>query len=110
MRKFGIALAIAVLLLVGAVVLAAANLENWINQNRDALATESRERLGRDVSFGEVGISFAAGLAVRVADLRVGGDPAFSQADLLGADAIEIRVKLLPLLFGNVNLSSSTLP
>ena len=104
MRKSGIALAIAVLLLVGAVVLAATNLGSWINRNRDALAAEARERLGRDVSFGEVGISFAAGLAVRVADLRVGGDPAFSQADLLGADAIEIRVKLLPLVFGNVEI------
>jgi hypothetical protein len=103
-RKAGIALAIAVLLLVGAVVLAATNLGSWINRNRDSLAAEARERLGRDLSFGEVGISFAAGLAVRVADLRVGGDPAFSQADLLGADAIEIRVKLLPLLFGNVEV------
>jgi AsmA protein len=103
-RKAGIALAIAVLLVAGAVVLAAMNLGSWINRNRDALAAEARERIGRDLSFGEVGISFAAGLAVRVADLRVGGDPAFSQEDLLGADAIEIHVKLFPLLFGNVEV------
>ena len=104
MRKLGIALAIAVLLIAGAVALAAANLGNWVNQNRDALAAEARERLDRDVSFGEVGISFAAGLAVRVADLRVGGDPRFTREDLLSADAIEVRVKLLPLLFGTVEV------
>lgn len=103
-RKLGIALAILVLLIVGAVALAAANLGNWVNRNRDTLAAEARERLGRDVSFGDVGISFTAGLAVRVADLRVGGDPSFSPEDLLSTDAIEIQVKLLPLLFGNVEI------
>jgi hypothetical protein len=104
MRKAAIGLGLVVLLLAAAVGLAAANLETWINRNRDALAHRAEARLGRELSFGEVGLGLAAGLVVRVADLRIGDDPAFSKEDFLRADAVEVRVKLLPALFGNLEV------
>jgi uncharacterized protein involved in outer membrane biogenesis len=104
MRKVAIGLGVALVLLAVALGLAAANLETWINRNRDALADRAQARLGRELSFGEVGIGLAAGLVVRVADLRIGGDPAFSKEDLLRAEAVEVRVKLLPALFGKLEV------
>ena len=104
MRRWIIVLAV-VLAVAGAIALAVNNLGTYLNENRDAVAKQVESRLGRRVAFGEVGVSLAGGLGVRVADLRIGDDPAFSQEDFLSAEAVDVRVKILPILFGKVEVA-----
>ena len=104
MRRWGILLGIVVLVLVAALVVAALNLNRFLNQNRDLIAKQAQRAIGREVRFGEVGVSFAGGLGVRVEDLHVGDDPAFSKEDFVTAEAVDVGVKILPALFGRIEL------
>lgn len=104
MRKWVILLGIGALVLVGALVVAAFNLNRFLNQNRELIAKQAQRAIGREVRFGEVGVSFSGGLGVRVEDLHVGDDPAFSKEDFVAAEAVDVGVKILPALFGRIEL------
>jgi uncharacterized protein involved in outer membrane biogenesis len=102
MRKWIIILGIAVLVVAGGVALVAAQLNSYLNENRDWVADQAESAVGRSVSFGEVGISLLGGLGVRVADLRIGDDPAFSKEPFVSAAVVDLRVAILPALLGNI--------
>ena len=104
MRRWLLALAVVALVLGVGLALAVRNLDAYLNANRDAIARQAAEALGREVEFGGVGVSLRGGLAVRVADLRVGDDPAFSADPFLSADALEVRVAILPALRGRIEV------
>ena len=104
MRKWIIVAALA-LVLGGGLWVATANLDAWLNENRAWVGEQLSAALGRDVSFGEVGISLRSGLGVRARDLRIGEDPAFSKQDFVQAEAVDVRVKLLPALFGEIQVA-----
>lgn len=60
-------------------------------------------RLGRDVDVAHVGLGVAGGLGVRLAALRVADDPAIEAREpFVTADALAMRLRLLPLLRGQV--------
>lgn len=104
MRKW---FAIAALLLVGIVgllALAVVNLDRWLNANKELVAQQVETALGREVSFGEVGLSFSGGLGVRVTDLRVGDDPEFSQQDFVRSQAVDVLIRIWPALFGDIEV------
>ena len=105
MRKWILGFAIACVVVVGALALLAANLNSYLQENREWVAEQAQSVLGRPLSFGEAGISLMGGVGVRVADLRIGDDPAFSKEDFVRADAIDVRVAILPLLTGTVEVT-----
>ncbi len=104
MRRFLIALACALLLVCVGVGVAVYNVDVWVNANRDALAKRAARELGREVSFGEVGVSLRGGLGVRIADLAVAADPAFSGDPFLRAEALELSVRVIPALRGRIEV------
>jgi hypothetical protein len=59
MRRWLVVLLVVVLLGVGALAVAVVNLDAWINANRDAVAERVTGAIGREVAFGEVGLSLA---------------------------------------------------
>ena len=94
-----------VLVLAGGVFLAVANLNSWLNDNQEMLAERAEAVVGRKVSFSDVGVSLWPTLAVRLSDLRVGDDPAFSDGNFIEAEIVDVGVKVLPLLSGRVEVS-----
>ena len=102
MRKWLIALGTLVVAAIAAITLVAANLNSFVNEHRDWVASQAEGAMGRPVSFGGVGISLFGGLGVRVAELRIGDDPGFSKEPFLSADGIDLRVAILPALLGNI--------
>ncbi len=109
MRKLLIVLGVLVLAVAGAVALVVANLDSYVNENRDWVAEQAEAALGRPVGFGEVGISLWGGLGVRVADLRIDDDPAFSKEPFVTAKAIDLRVALAPALRGEIVVDRAVL-
>ncbi len=99
MRKWiilgGILLAIA-----GAVALALANLNSYLNRNKDWLADQLASALGRKVSFTEIGVQLFGGFGARIKDLRIADDPGFSKEDFVKAGGVQISMALWPALFG----------
>ena len=102
MRRWFFALAALLLLPALALGLAANNLGAFVAANRDAIAKRVAAQLGREVSFGEVGVSLRGGLAVRVADLSVADDPAFSAEPFLRVGSLEVQIRILPALRGRI--------
>jgi uncharacterized protein involved in outer membrane biogenesis len=105
MRRAIIIVVVVLVVLGAALAIAAANLDRWLNANRDLLAAQAEGALGRKVSFAEVGLSFRGGLGVRVDDLRVGDDPAFSKEDFLRAGSVSVLIRIWPALFGNIEVA-----
>lgn len=104
MRKAIVVAGVVAFVVIGLVALAAINLDGYLNANRGLVAERVEAALGRKVAFGEVGISWRGGLGVRVSDLHVGDDPAFSKEDFVAAEAVDVRVKLLAALFGRIEV------
>jgi AsmA protein len=102
MRRWLIAVAVVFALLGGILAVAAANLGRFLDAQRERLVTAVRAEIGRAVEFGDVGISLRGGLGVRVADVRVPDDPAWSDGDVLRAAEVRVAIRVLPALLGRI--------
>ena len=99
MRKW-IILGVILLVIAGAVALALTNLNSYLNRNKDWLAGQVENALGRKVSFSEIGVQLFGGFGARIKDLRIADDPAFSKDDFVKAGDVEVSIHLWPALFG----------
>jgi uncharacterized protein involved in outer membrane biogenesis len=104
MKKLLVALGVLIAVVAGALAVVVANLESYLNDNREWISSQVESVLGRPVSFGEVGVSLVGGLGARVTDLRIDDDPAFSKEPFVTAGAIDLQVSLVPALFGNIEV------
>jgi hypothetical protein len=99
MRKSLLILGVIVVVIAVAVGFVLANLNAYLNSNKDWLAAQVEGVLGRKVSFSEIGVSLSSGFVARIKDVRIADDPAFSQDDFVRAGAVEVSVKFWPALF-----------
>ncbi len=102
MRRWLIAVAVACALLGGILAVAAANLGRFLDAQRERLVTAVQAEIGRPVEFGGIGVSLRGGLGVRVADVRVPDDPAWSDGDVLRAAEVRVAIRVLPALLGRI--------
>jgi len=77
----------------------------WITSHRTWITRQLGDAIGRRVAFGEVGIRVLPQLAVRVTDLEIGDDSAFSAEPFVVADGVDASVAILPALVGRLVLS-----
>ncbi|HEX6791324.1 MAG TPA: AsmA family protein [Candidatus Krumholzibacteria bacterium] len=95
-----------ILIIVGAVVavfaivlvIVAANLNKIINSRKGELLAKAKAQTGRDITVGDVGVTFWPGIGASVADVVVSEDPAFGTEPFVRAKQVVVNVKLLPLL------------
>jgi AsmA family/AsmA-like C-terminal region len=73
------------------------------------IATSAAQVLGRPVKFSSVSVRVLPLPAVELHDLEVTDDPAFGTAPFLRLDTGRVRLKLLPLLAGRVELGDIVL-
>jgi len=104
MRKILI-LGAVLLILAGALFIAANNLNRYLTENREWLAEQASSALGRSVAFDEIGVSLRGGLGARVTSVAIGEDPAFGKGAFLRADRIDAVIKILPALRGRYEVA-----
>jgi uncharacterized protein involved in outer membrane biogenesis len=104
MRK-ALILGAVLLILAGALFVAANNLNRYLAENRDWLAEQASSALGRSVAFDEIGVSLRGGLGARVTSVAIGEDPAFGNGEFLRADRIDAVIKILPALRGRYEVA-----
>ena len=104
MRRFLWAAVVLVAILAALLVAAALSLSRIIDHERDRVLQQARTALGRDVAAERISVHLWGGLGVRVDHLRVADDPRFSTADFVQAASVIVRAKLLPLLWGRLEL------
>ncbi len=93
------------------VVLAALILPSLINleRYRSALAGRAGRALGREVTLGDLRFSLWDGLGAEARDIKIAQAPGDGSDPFLAADALRVRVQLLPLLQGQVRVTSAVL-
>ncbi len=106
MRRWVWILLALVVVTAGALAYAAANLDRYLTDNREAFAERASAALGRKVGFESIDITFGRGLAVALTGVSVGDDPRFAATSFLEAERAIVRVRLLPALFGRYEISS----
>lgn len=92
-------------------VLAALVLPSLVNleRYRAALASRAGKALGREVTLGDLRISLWGGIGAEAKGIQIAQAPGFGAEPFLAADALRVRVQLLPLLRGQVKVSSAIL-
>lgn len=103
MRKFAITVVVIVALLVVAALIAPRFIN--VNQYHDKIQSELAQRIGRQVSLGNMHLSIIP-LAVRVDNAVIGEDPNFGSKPFAQAQELDVSVKLLPLLHKDVQVNS----
>jgi uncharacterized protein involved in outer membrane biogenesis len=104
MRKLLI-LGAVLLVLAGALFIAAKNFNLYLEENRVWLAEQASSAIGRSVTFDEIGVSFRGGLGARVTSVAIGEDLAFGKGEFLRADRIDAVIKILPALRGRYEVA-----
>lgn len=81
------------------------NLERY----RTLLAQRVGRTLGRDVTLGALRVSFWGGIGAEATGIRIGQASGFGAEPFVSAEALRVRVQLLPLLRGQVKVASAVL-
>jgi len=107
MRKLGVIIGITVLVLVLAVAVFAATFN--VNHYRGTIQSELEKRLDRKVTLGAMHLGVFPP-RFQVQNLSIADDPKFNDGTpFVGAQGLDVSVKLLPLLKKSVEISSLTL-
>ncbi|HEU4929604.1 MAG TPA: AsmA family protein, partial [Candidatus Krumholzibacteria bacterium] len=89
---------VVVAVIVIAIVIVGANLDKIINSRKGELLARAKATTGRDITIGEVGVSWWPPVGARVSDVVISEDAAVSNQPFVTAKDVRINVKLLPLL------------
>jgi uncharacterized protein involved in outer membrane biogenesis len=73
------------------------------------IVTEGGKFLKRDVSVGSMRLSILPTLGGKIENLAISNPPGFSQTPLLSLQSAKVRVKIIPLLFGRIEIAGITL-
>lgn len=109
MRRWLIAGGIVVVVLVGALSVAVANLGRFLGAHREQLAARVARAVGRPVEFDDLAVSLWGGPGVRITGVRIHEDPQWGEGDLLRADDVWVTIRLLPALAGRFEIRRVTL-
>jgi hypothetical protein len=98
MKKFLIIIAIVLVLVIAAGVILVSNLDRIVAGRKDALLAQAQERIGRELSVGEITVAVWPGIGVSLKDVTVADDPGFSNDPFARVGELRVNVKLMPLL------------
>lgn len=108
MKKILIALGAVVVVVVGALIALPALIP--ADRIQAEVVNGVKSATGRDLSIqGKVSVSVFPSLSVQVGDVALANPPGYSTKDLLRLGAVDVRLKLLPLLGGKVEVDSFVL-
>lgn len=72
-----------------------------LNKYKPRIEAEAAKAVGRPVTLGgEIAPSVFPWIGMAISDVQVGNPPGFEEKDFVSIGGFEVRVKLLPLLFG----------
>ncbi len=73
------------------------------------IVTELRKALGREVTVERADLTLLSGPGIALKNVTIQEDPQFSQNPFLRLNLFRVRVKILPLLTGKINIASLSL-
>lgn len=77
---------------------------------RDEMVAQVKAATGRDLSIdGKMAVSLFPTLSVQVANVALSNPPGFTTRDLVRLGAVDVRLKLMPMLVGRIEVDSFVL-
>lgn len=108
LRVLGIAIAVLLVLIAAAALILPQVIDP--NNYRDQIAAAVKEKTGRDLTIaGDIGWSVFPWLGVEVGDTQLSNAAGFGDEPFARVEAVQVRVKLLPLLRKEVEMSTLVL-
>lgn len=108
MKKLLIAVAVVLVLLIGAVVALPSLVP--ADKIKDEVVAQVKAATGRDLTIaGKVSVSAFPSLGVEVSNVALSNPAGFSTKDLVRLGALDVKLKLMPLLSGKVEVDSFVL-
>ncbi len=80
-----------------------------LNQYKGAILSQVRPAVNRDVDFERVKLTVLTGIGAELQGVRIPENPEFARDDFVTLDSLQVRLKLLPLLKGEVQISELVL-
>ena len=107
LRFFKIFAALVALLITLSIVAVIVVLNIDPNNHKDWITEQFEEQTGRQLTLGgEIELSFHPWLGIRLEDVAVGDDPAFSNESFFSTERAQLRIKLFPLLRGEFEIDT----
>lgn len=108
MKKLLIALGVVIILIVGAIIALPALVP--AERIQAEVVSGVKTATGRDLSIqGKLSVSAFPSLGVQVGNVALANPPGYTSKDLIRLGAVDVRLKLLPLLGGKVEIDSFVL-
>ncbi|MGE5505050.1 MAG: AsmA family protein, partial [Actinomycetota bacterium] len=108
MKKIAVVVAVLVAVLVAAILILPSLVP--AEKIRDELVAQVKAATGRDLSIqGKVAVSVFPSLSVQVGNVALSNPPGYTGKDLLRLGALDVKLKLMPLLSGRVEVDSFVL-
>jgi uncharacterized protein involved in outer membrane biogenesis len=98
MKKILIIVGIVLAVVIAAGAILVSNLDRVVASRKDALLAQAQERIGREVTVGDIKVGVWPGIGVSLEDVAVADDPAFSAEPFARVADLRVNVKLMPLL------------
>ncbi len=80
-----------------------------LDKYRGMVEEKMEEALQRDCSLGKLRITILPTMGAKIEDLVISNPAGFSQTPLLSLQALKVRVKIIPLVFGKRKIAGLTL-
>ena len=75
-----------------------------LNKYKGTVKEQAKPYLPRDFDFSSMDLTILKGFGVEMKGLRIGENPAFGKGDFLNLGRLDVKVKLLPLLKGQLEV------
>lgn len=98
------AFTIALAALTCALILLVFFLNAFIDKNRERIREEIEKSLGRSVKFDELRLSFWGGIGLLAKRLSITEDPRFAATPFIQTKELQMQLRWLPLLLGNIEI------
>src|ERR1700730_16677091 len=105
----GVAIGVAILIVVAVVGYAYLNLNSCIAPNGARLLERASAAVGRPIQANELKASLGRGVAIEVTGVKLADDATFSQLPFVQADDVFLKVELIPLLHKEIKVTELVL-
>lgn len=76
-----------------------------LNKYKGTILSRIRPAVHRDVDFESINLTVLTGIGAEIKGLRVPENPAFASGNFVSLDSVKVRLRLLPLLKGEVRIA-----
>ena len=97
-------LSIVFVILFSILIYAFLNINTLIEENKEYIVSQVEKAVGREVTVNNIRLNLLGGLGLNLTDLKIKDDPHYYSGNFIETSSLIVNVRLLPLLFKDVQV------